>query len=112
MVIRFAIWRLLVLIALSTWAKDDLAQWRSVAAEYLGLSLETKDFDVVTSQASAQLLAVIAQRQPELYAQKAERLNELVTAAIERNIRDAMIGLDEDMAQVFSLEELTAARLF
>ena len=110
--IRFAAALVLGVAVLPAWAQDDLAERKAVAAEYLGMSLDATTVEAMSAQGAGMLLAEIERRQPQLYAQKAERLNDLVTASMAQNMRDAMIGLDDDMAQVISLEELTALRDF
>lgn len=107
MFIRFVAALFLGLAAFPAWAQEGMAARRAVAAEYLELQL-----DAVVPQVARAVLAPIKQRQPRLYAQKAERLNELVLASLAQSMRNGMIGVDDDMARVFSLEELRASRDF
>ena len=105
----------LVMLALAAGpaaAQDDLAERQAVAKEYLALSIETMDFDALTTQMSGIALGPIAQHQPELYARKKARLTEIVEQGMADSLRQAMIGIDRDMAENFTLAELTALRDF
>jgi hypothetical protein len=93
-------------------AQDDLAERQAVAKEYLGLSLETMDFDAMAAQLSASLLQPVAQRQPALYLSKEKVLKGIVEQGLVESMRNAMLGVDAEMAKAFTLQELTALRDF
>ena len=93
-------------------AQDDLAARQAVAKEYLDLSNQTMDFDALAAQVAPSVLQPISQRQPALYSSKRVRLTEIVEESFAESMREAMLGLDTDMAKAFTLAELTALRDF
>ena len=91
---------------------DDGAAKLAAARAYLAVVQTDEHLERMAAAAAKPMLDLIRTRQPQLFAEKGDRLGQLIAATYLSGLQEAMIGADTLMASQFSLEELQALGAF
>ena len=84
------------------------AEKLELAARYMKISTETMDLDKIAKTSAAPIMQRIKSTQPELYAEKGEKLEKIAVSTMKSLLDDAMNGLDQVLVNTFTKEELQA----
>ena len=84
----------------------------TIARTYLKMSVESMNLDKMVDVSITPILKAVEKNQPDLYAEKKDRLRSIAKSVMEQTLTDALSGLDKTLAQIFTLEELRALQNF
>lgn len=84
------------------------AEKLELAARYVKISTEAMDLDKIAKTGVGPIMQRIKSRQPELFAEKGEKLEQIAVSTMKSLVDDAMAGLDKVLVKTFTKEELEA----
>ena len=84
----------------------------AIARSYLKMSTESMNLDKLADVSISPILMAVEKNQPELYAEKKDKLQSIAKTVMSKTLTDALNGLDKTLAKIFTLEELKALQSF
>lgn len=96
---------------LPTHANEESEHLR-LAREYVNMSVNEQMLDDMAVVGANQLLEAIKKKQPDLYAQKSEKLRLIIKRHFRSTLTIAMADFDLVMAETFTVDELRALMEF